>query len=309
MRFAVFGAGGLGAYYGARLVDAGHEVSFIARGPHLEAMRKNGLKVISPVGDVHLEKPQVTDQPADIGEVDVVMIAVKSWHVAEIIPVLGSLMGDATVMLPFLNGVDAPDQLAEAFGEENVLGGLSRIFSEIESPGVVRHLNPGAYIEFGELNGERSTRVEALADVFRAVGIETEISDDIRSALWQKLLLVASWAGLGALSQSTLGVVCDQPELRSLVDRAMDEGIDVARALGYPLPDDLKQKMWDFYGGVPYDTTASMMRDILAGRPSELDAWNGAIVRFGRQLGVPTPVHQFTYHALLPMERRARGQL
>ncbi|MDP7617315.1 MAG: 2-dehydropantoate 2-reductase [Arenicellales bacterium] len=309
MRFAVFGAGGLGAYYGARLVEAGYEVSFIARGPHLEAMQKNGLKVISPVGDVHLEKPQVTDQPADIGEVDVVIIAVKSWHVAEIIPVLGPLLGDATVMLPFLNGVDAPDQLASTFGEGSVLGGLSRIFSEIESPGVIRHLNPAAYIECGELNGERSSRVEVLADVFRGAGIETEASDNIRCALWQKLLLVGSWAGLGALSQSSLGVVCDQPELRSLVDQAMDEGIAVGGALGYPLPDNLKQQMWDFYHGVPHDTTASLMRDILSGRPSELDAWNGAIVRFGDQVGVPTPVHQFTYDVLLPMERRARGQL
>ena len=309
MRFAVFGAGGLGAYYGARLVEAGYAVSFIARGLHLEAIRENGLKVISPVGDMHLAKPQVTDQPAEIGEVDVVIIAVKSWHIAEIIPLLDPLLGDSTVMLPFLNGVDAPDQLADTFGEGSVLGGLSRIFSEIESPGVIRHLNPGAYIECGELNGKRSSRVESLVELFRGAGIESEVSYNIRCALWQKLLLVASWAGLGALSQSTLGVVCDQPELRSLVDRAMDEGIDVARALGYPLPDDLKQKMWDFYGGVPYDTTASMMRDILAGKPSELDAWNGAIVRFGNQLGVPTPVHQFTYHALLTMERRARGQL
>ena len=148
-----------------------------------------------------------------------------------------------------------------------------------------------------------------MADVFRRAGIETEVSDNIRCALWQKLLLVGSWAGLGALSQSSLGVVCDQPELRSLVDQAMDEGIAVGGALGYPLPDNLKQQMWDFYHGVPHDTTASMMRDILAGRPSELDAWNGAIVRFGNQVGVPTPVHRFTYHALLPMERRARGQL
>ena len=309
MRFAIFGAGGLGAYYGARLVDKGYDVSFIARGPHFEAMRNNGLRVISPVGDLYLENPQVTDQPRDIGEVDVVIIAVKSWHVAEIIPILESLIGDRTVMLPFLNGVDAPDQLADAFGEESVLGGLSRIFSEIESPGIVRHLNPGAYIEFGELNGERSSRVEALANVFREAGIETEVSCNIRCALWQKLLLVGSWAGLGALSQSSLGVVCDQPELRSLVDEAMDEGIAVGRALEYPLPDNLKQKMWDFYHGVPHDTTASMMRDILAGRPSELEAWNGAIIRFGNQVGVPTPVHRFTYQALLPMERRARGQL
>ena len=309
MRFAVFGAGGLGAYYGARLVEAGYEVSFIARGLHREAMQKNGLKVISPVGDVHLERLQVTDQPADIGAVDVVIIAVKSWHIAEIIPNLGPLMGESTVMLPFLNGVDAPDQLANAFGEVSVLGGLSRIFSEIESPGVIRHLNPGAYIECGELNGEKSGRVEALTEIFRGAGIESKVSDNIRCALWQKLLLVGSWAGLGALSQSSLGVVCDQSELRSLVDQAMDEGIAVGRALGYPLPSDLKQKMWDFYHGVPHDTTASMMRDILAGRPSELDAWNGAIVRFGEIVGVPTPVHKFTYHVLLPMERRARGQL
>ena len=309
MRFAVFGAGGLGAYYGARLVEAGYEVSFIARGPPLEAMKNNGLKVISPVGDVHLERLQVTDQPADIGAVDVVIIAVKSWHIAEIIPNLGPLMGESTVMLPFLNGVDAPDQLASAFGDASVLGGLSRIFSEIESPGVIRHLNPGAYIECGELNGEKSRRVEALTEIFSGAGIESKVSDNIRCALWQKLLLVGSWAGLGALSQSSLGVVCDQSELRSLVDQAMDEGIAVGRALGYPLPADLKQQMWDFYHGVPHDTTASMMRDILAGRPSELDAWNGAIVRFGEKVGVPTPVHTFTYHVLLPMERRARGQL
>ena len=309
MRFAVFGAGGLGAYYGARLVEAGYAVSFIARGLHFEAIRENGLKVISPVGDMHLAKPQVTDQPAEIGEVDVVIIAVKSWHIAEIIPLLEPLLGDATVMLPFLNGVDAPDQLASTFGEERVLGGLSRIFSEIESPGVIRHLNPGAYIECGELNGERSSRVESLVDVFQEAGVESEISYNIRCALWQKLLLVGSWAGLGALSQSSLGVVCDQPELRSLVNQAMDEGIAVGKALGYPLPDNLKEQMWDFYQGVPYDTTASMMRDILAGRPSELDAWNGAIVRFGNQVGVATPVHQFTYDVLLPMERRARGQL
>ena len=160
MRFAGFGAGGLGAYYGARLVEAGYTVSFIARGLHFEAIRENGLKVISPVGDMHLAKPWVTDQPADIGEVDVVIIAVKSWHIAEIIPFLDPLLGDATVMLPFLNGVDAPDQLASTFGEERVLGGLSGIFSEIESPGVIRHLNPGAYIECGELNGERSSRVQ-----------------------------------------------------------------------------------------------------------------------------------------------------
>ncbi len=183
MRFAVFGAGGLGAYYGARLVEAGYTVSFIARGLHLEAIRENGLKVISPVGDMHLAKPWVTDQPADIGEVDVVIIAVKSWHIAEIIPLLDPLLGDATVMLPFLNGVDAPDQLAGTIGEESVPCVLARVFGEIESPGVIRHLNPDAYIERCELNGKRSRQVESFVDVFRGASITNAGSNNIRRSL------------------------------------------------------------------------------------------------------------------------------
>ena len=307
MRFAIYGAGGLGAYYGVRLTEAGHDVGYIARGSHLEAIRDKGLTLHSPVGDAYLSRPLATSDPADIGAVDVVVVAVKTWQVAEILEAMQPLVGDSTLIVPFLNGVEAPDVLAAAFGEDRVLGGLSRIFCEIESPGVIRHLNPGAYVEFGGLDGQLSDPVESLRQVFADAGVEAKASTNIRTALWEKLMMVGSWAGLGALSRSTLGEVCAQPELVAMVDRAMEEGILVGNSRGYHLNQKLKESLWAFYQGLPYDTTASMMRDILNGKPSELDAWNGAIVRFGREAGVPTPVHEFTYQALLPMERRARA--
>ena len=308
MRFAIYGAGGLGGYYGARLAEAGHEVAFIARGAHLDAIRKNGLKVLSPLGDAHLETPTATGDPREIGPVDVVIVAVKTWQVPEAARAMQPMIGADTLVVPFLNGVQAPDELAEILGAQHVLGGLSKIFSLIEAPGVIRHFNPGAYVEIGELHGGPSQRVEALRAEFEKAGAQAKASTDIRSELWKKLLVVSSWAGLGALSRSPLGVIRTQPETRALVDRAMDEGIAVGKRRGYPLADDYKAELWGFYAALPADATASMQRDLMAGKPSELDAWNGAIVRFGLESGVDTPVHTFTYHALLPMERRARGQ-
>ncbi|MEE2803671.1 MAG: 2-dehydropantoate 2-reductase [Pseudomonadota bacterium] len=306
MRFAIYGAGGLGAYYGARLADAGEEVGFIARGSHLTAIQSNGLKVFSPIGDIHLSNPLASSDPTEIGPVDVVIVAVKTWQIPDVAAAIGPLIQDNTIVIPFLNGVEAADQLAKVVGDEKVFGGLSRVFSEISAPGVIRHMNPSAYVEFGELSGTTSPRANALRDVFEHAGVEATVSEDIRSALWAKLLYVSSWSGLSALSRSPMGELLGQPELCTLVNRSIDEGIAVGEAMNYNLSNDLKASMWAFYEGLPAQTTASMTRDILAGKPSELDAWNGAIVRFGRELNVATPVHEFTYHTLLPMERRAR---
>ena len=307
MRFAIYGSGGLGAYYGARLAQAGHEVGFIARGAHLEAIRARGLRILSPLGDLHLPSPTATSDPAEIGEVDVVIVAVKTWQVPEVARAMRPLLGAQTMVVPFLNGVDAPDDLAAVLGAERVVGGLSKVFSLIEAPGVIRHFNPGAYVEIGELGGSSSARIEALRSAFAGAGADAHASTDIRSALWKKLLTVSSWAGLGALSRSPIGVIRQMPETRALVERAMDEGIAVGRALGYTIADGFKAELWAFYDALPVEATASMMRDLMAGKPSELDAWNGAVVRFGLQTGVATPVHVFVYHALLPMERRARN--
>ena len=306
MRFAIFGSGGLGGYYGARLAKAGHEVSFVARGAQLEAMRRDGLKLLSRLGDVHLERPRASDDPRELGEADCVIVAVKSWQVADAARSMAPLIGPGTSVLPFLNGVEASDQLAAALGGERVLGGLSKVFSLVEAPGVIRHASPGAYVELGELDGERSARARELCQAFAAAGCEAALSGDIRSAVWKKLVTVSSWAGLGALARSPIGELRKHPETRALIDRAMDEGIAVALARGHAMSADLKGELWRYYDGLPEGATASMQRDVMAGRPSELDAWNGAVVRFGAEAGLETPVHRFTYHALLPMERRAR---
>jgi 2-dehydropantoate 2-reductase len=307
MRFAIFGSGGLGGYYGARLAQAGHEVSFVARGAQLEAMRRDGLRVLSALGDVHVARPRVSDDPRELGEADCVIVAVKSWQVPEAAKAMAPLIGPATTVLPFLNGVEAPGQLAAALGAERVLGGLSKVFSLIEAPGVIRHASPGATVEIGELDGSRSERASELCRAFAAAGCDAVLSGDIRGALWKKLVTVSSWAGLGALARSPMGELRKHPETRELIDVAMDEGIAVGGALGHAMSADFKGELWRYYDGLPEGATASMQRDIMAGRPSELDAWNGAVVRFGAEAGIDTPVHRFTYHALLPMERRARG--
>ena len=307
MRIAVYGAGGLGGFYGARLACAGNDVAFIARGAHLAAIRERGLQVVSPLGDMHLPDVLATDDPSDVGPVDLVLVAVKTWQIPEVSAAMGPLLGERTVVLPFLNGVEASDELAAVVGADRVLGGLSKVFSKIESPGVIHHFTPNAFVAFGELDGAESERARGLLETFSAAGVDAAVSPAIRVELWKKLLLVSSWAGLGALARSPMGVVREEPVIRSLIDRSIEEGLAVARATGQDIDPACKDEMWAFYRSMPAGATASMQRDIIDGRPSELDAWNGAICRFGARAGVETPVHSFTYHMLLPMERRARG--
>ena len=306
MKVAIYGAGGLGGFYGARLAIAGNDVALIARGAHLAAIRERGLRVTSPLGDMHLPEPVATDDPAEVGPADVVLVAVKTWQIPEVAAAMEPLLGPDTVVLPFLNGVEASDELAAVVGAGRVLGGLSKVFSRIEAPGVVHHFTPNVFVAFGELDGTDSKRVRTLLEAFSAAGIDAAVSPAIRVDLWKKLLLVSSWAGLGALARSPMGVVREEPETRALIDRSMDEGLAVARATGHEIDPTYKDEMWAFYRSMPPGATASMQRDIMDGRPSELDAWNGAICRFGARAGVETPVHSFTYHTLLPMERRAR---
>ena len=309
MRVAIYGAGGLGGFYGARLACAGNDVAFIARGAHLVAMRERGLQVSSPLGDMHVAEPVATDSPADIGPVDLVLVAVKTWQIPEVAAAMGPLLGEHTVVLPFLNGVEASDELGAVVGAERVLGGLSKVFSKIEAPGVIHHFTPNVFVAFGELDGSESKRVRSLLDMFSAAGIDAAVPPAIRVELWKKLLLVSSWAGLGALARSPMGVMREDSGTKALIDRSMDEGLAVARATGHDIDRSYKDEMWAFYRTMPAGATASMQRDIMDGRPSELDAWNGALCRFGARAGVETPVHSFTYHTLLPMERRARGLL
>ena len=307
MRIAIYGSGGLGGYYGARLQAAGEDVTFIARGDNLAAMRANGLKVISPLGDLHVESPQATDDPAVVDEVDFVLVAVKSWQIPDVAEAMRPMVGPQTVVVPFLNGVDAPYQLADALGEEHVLGGLSRIFSYLEAPGVVKHFNDSAYVGFGRLDGQPSAAADQLQAVFANASVDADVTADVVKALWEKLILVSSWSGMAALAQCGLGELRDHAESRAMIDACISEGIAVAQAKNVPIEDEYKARVWAFYDSLPAGATASMMRDLWEKRPSELDAWCGAFQRFGQEIGIKTPIHSMCYMLLQPMERAARA--
>ncbi len=307
MRFAIFGSGGLGGYYGARLAEAGHSVAFIARGAHLEAIKSKGLSIKSPLGDLLLDDVEATANPSDVGVVDCVLVAVKTWQVPEVAEAMRPMVGESTVVVPFLNGVDAADELAAVLGDRAVIGGLSKVFSFIEAPGVIRHMNANAYIEIGELDGAPSERVASLVDTLNKIGIESTESEHIRTALWKKLMLVASWSGVATLSRTPMGPIRENPATRQMIDDCISEGLAVGRAQGLELPDGVREEMWKFYDSLPPDTSSSMMRDMLEEKPSELDAWIGAIVKRGEEAGVPTPVSRDAWALLSLMEERVRA--
>lgn len=309
MKIAIYGTGGVGGYYGARLANAGHEVWFIARGAHLNAIRTNGLKVESVAGDVHVHPANATDTPADVGVVDLVILAVKTWQVIEAAEVMRPLIGTDTMVLPLQNGVEAAAQVAGIIGQQHVLGGESRVISLIAAPGVIRHVGGPGSITFGELDSHLSKRATQLHDTLNDAAIPTEIAPNIESALWAKLLFVAPVGGVGAVTRAPIGIIRRQPESRSMVQGAMQEIYDVATARGVVLPADAVSTALSFLDRQPAQGTASLHRDIIEGKPSELEAWNGAVDRLGREVGVPTPIHTFIYHSLLPQERRARGLL
>ncbi len=309
MRIAVFGAGAVGGYFGGRLAAAGEDVVFIARGAHLDAIRQNGLFVESPLGDFRIYPAQATDRPEEVGPVDVVIVGVKAWQVPEVAPAMGPLLGPETFIVPLENGVEAPEQLAAVWGAERVLGGLCRIISTVPAPGHIRHGGMEPYVAFGELDRRPSARAERLREAFARAGVRAEIPPDIHVALWEKFLFITPFAGLGAVTRAPVGVLRSLPETRALLEKAIAEAFAVGRARGVHLPDDAPARTIALIDGMPPEGTTSMQRDIAAGRPSELDYLAGAVVRIGRQVGVETPIHTFIYHCLLPLERRARGEL
>jgi len=306
MRICVFGVGGVGGYFGGRLAAAGNSVAFIARGATLDVLRKNGLRVESPLGDIALANVEATDDPTEVGEVDAVILGVKAWQVPEVAEAVLPMVGESTVILPLQNGVEAADQLVALYGPEHVIGGMCRIVSFVVEPGLIRHQGVEPFVALGELDNHSSERVERLAAALSDAGVDTKVSPDIQSSLWQKLLFIAPVSGLGALTRVSVGELRSSPETYSILRDAMEEIVALAVACGVALADDAIDKTLRFVDGLPGDVTSSMQRDIMEGRPSELEALNGAVVRLGREAGVPTPVNGFIYAALTPMEARAR---
>ena len=304
----MIGAGAVGGYFGARLAAAGNEVAFVARGRTLAALRSEGLRLESPEGDLRLRPCEATENPASIGPVELVVLGVKAWQVPEVAPRLVPLVGEQTCVLPLQNGVEAAGQLAAALGPEPVLGGVCKIISMQVAPGHIRHLGIEPSVDLGEIGGPASERTRRIARAFEEAGVAARALDDIQRAIWNKFLFICSVSGVGSLTGMTIGEFRADPEGRPMLEAAMREIVAVAAGHGVELRRDVVERTMRFVDGMPPEGTASMQRDILEGRPSELESQNGAVVRLGRAAGVPTPVNLEIYRRLLPLERRSRDR-
>ncbi|HEU4384802.1 MAG TPA: 2-dehydropantoate 2-reductase [Anaeromyxobacteraceae bacterium] len=306
MRIAMVGAGGVGGLFGGLLARAGEQVAFVARGAHLEAIRRDGLKVESPLGSFTV-RASASDDPAALGKFDAVVVAVKAWQVKEVAPRLEPLLGPETVVVPMENGVEAAGELAAALGAGPVAGGLCHVMAWIEAPGAVKHAGFGPRVTLGELGGGGSERLERLAAALRRAGMEAAVVDDIRTALWEKFLFIDPLSTVGAATRAKVREMLAVPETRALLLAAMREVEALGLRSGARLSGDAVERTLKRVEALPADATASMQRDVLAGRPSELQEQTGAVVRLGRAAGVPVPVHEALYAALLPQERKARA--
>jgi 2-dehydropantoate 2-reductase len=309
MRIVVFGTGGAGGYFGGRLAAAGEDVTFIARGEHLRAIRDHGLRIQTPTGETVIRPAQATDDVARLGEIDVVLVGVKAWQVTEAALALRPMLGSKTCVVPLQNGVEAPSQLAEVLGSQHVLGGLCGTFSMVSAPGCIRNVGGTSYIKFGELDNRPSQRTQQLRRAFEHAGVSVEVPSDIQKAMWDKFLLVVSFGGIGAVTRAPIGVMRAVPETRRLLERCMEEVLTVARKRHVALADTVVADTMAFVDSLPPGATTSLQRDIAESKPSELEAWNGAVVRLAREQGVATAIHEFVYGSLLPLELRARGRV
>ena len=301
--------GGVGGYFGGKLAEAGVDTVFVARGATLAALRSRGLRVDSINGNFVVDDAPATDDPSSVGPVDAVIFATKAWQVPEAAEKARPLIGENTIAVPLENGMEAPDHLARAFGREHVLGGLCGIVSYIVAPGHIRHAAIDPFVMFGELDNSRTARVERLREAFMGAGIKADIPDDIHRSMWSKFLFIAPMSAIGALTRVPIGVWRSIPETREIAIGALREMVAVATARGVNLGDDAVERALERYDGMAPDSTSSLQRDIMEAKPSELDAQAGAIVRLGREAGVPTPVCEALYALLLPQERKVRGSM
>jgi 2-dehydropantoate 2-reductase len=296
MKIVMMGSGGVGGYYGARLQQAGHEVAFVARGAHAEAMRKNGLRIRSELGDAHLTV-RVLEDPAQAGAADLAVIAVKLWDTEDTARAVARVPQAAVVSLQ--NGVDKDEVLVSVLGRDRVLGGVTHIAAVIAEPGVIAQTGKLQRVTLGELDGSRTPRLQAAADAFRSAGVETVVSDDIRRVTWEKFVFLSALSGLTALTRKPIGEVRANPATRSLLLEALREAVAVARAEGAGLDDAFAQKQLETIDSLPAGMLSSMAQDLLRGRRLELPWLSGAVVRRAEKHGLRVPAHQAIQAALI----------
>jgi 2-dehydropantoate 2-reductase len=293
MKIAIIGAGGVGGLFGAYLVRGGADVTFIARGAHLAAIRERGIVIEGvPGGDVHVPKVNATDDPADIGPVDLMILAVKLGATAAAIAAMRPLVGPATALVSFQNGVLKDDALRAAFGAGPIFGGVAYVGSAIDRPGVIRQTGPMQRLVFGEFDGRRSARVDAFLGACRAGGINAEVSDDIRRAIWEKFVFLIGLSGTTATMRVPIGPVRETPQTRAFLLDVMREVVAVGRALGVNLPEDYAEQRLVLADDVSPAMTSSLHHDLQRGNPLEAPWLAGGVVALGARAGVPTPLNR-----------------
>jgi 2-dehydropantoate 2-reductase len=300
MRIGVMAAGAVGGYFGGRLVAAGHNVIFFARGRNLEALRRDGLKIESVKGDLHLPKVDATDDPKGVAPVDIVLFAVKLWDTEAAGELIRPIVGPGTRVITFQNGVDSVERLAPILGEDNVVGGTAAIATVIAAPGVITHTSPFAQLRCGRVDGKPDATLEAFTDAAKAAGIDITLTDTINPDRWKKFVFLVAMSGMTGATRVSLGPILADPDMRAMFEGAMREVVAVGRAKGVPLADDFVAERMRFAEASPPGFKASLLHDLERGNRLEIDWLAGRVVALGRELGLPVPINTAIYTVLKP---------
>jgi 2-dehydropantoate 2-reductase len=309
MKILIMGTGGVGGYYGGLLAQQGNEVTFISRGAHLYAIRHEGLKVKSVHGDFKVFPADATEDPAKLEQpVDLILFCVKTYSTDEAAEAIRPAVGPGTVVMSLQNGVEAAERIGKIVGQEHMLGATTWLSAAVEAPGVIKQVSQFRRIVFGELDGNRTERIQSIYEVLNQTGITVEIAEDIRKVLWTKLVFITAVSSIGSLTRMPMGDYRSIPETRELLTRLMQEVESVARAQGVNLDQDVVQNWLKFIDDAAPQIKPSMQLDVEGGRRTELESMIGVVGRKGRELGVPTPIADFVYASLLPIEMKAHNE-
>ena len=308
MKILIMGTGGIGGYYGGLLAQQGHEVTFIARGAHLYALRHDGLTVKSVHGDFKVSSVSATDEPINVGAVDLILFSVKTYHTEEAAQAIRPAVGRQTTVMSLQNGIDAAERIGKVVGPEHVIGGATWLSSAVESPGVIRQVSEFRRIVLGEQGGGRSERIQSIYDVLNQLGVIVEISENIQKVLWTKFVFISAVSSISSLTRLPMGDYRSVPESRRLLSSIMQEVESLARAQAIALDEDVVARSLEFIDNSGSHIKTSMQLDVETGHRTEIESMVGVIGRKGRELDIPTPTADFVYAALLPVELKARNE-
>jgi 2-dehydropantoate 2-reductase len=300
MKIAVMAAGAVGGYFGARLAQAGHEVAFVARGRHLEAIRERGLVVRSAAGEMRVAGARASDDPASLGAFEVVLFAVKLWDTEAAARAALPLIADGGVIIPFQNGVESIERIGAVTGTEPVLGGAAYIAATIAEPGVIVHTGEMARLLFGAVQAGQQARAREFLQVCKGAGIDAELVADIRRVVWEKFIFLSALSGVTSATRQPIGPIRSDPDLRAVFEAAIREAWSVGRARGIALPEALIGQLMGFGDGLPAEMKSSMLNDLVAGNRLEAPWLSGAVARMAKESSLAAPVSATLYAAIKP---------